>query len=62
MTLGEIKKIYPNKRLVALSDPSNGLTLMAGGDVIEWPEDWPETVTRALLEDSGFEVLRGAFK
>ena len=58
MTLDEIKQENPGKRLVAMADPDNGLQLYAGTNQIEWPSDWPSTITGAFLEDNGFEVLR----
>lgn len=59
MTCEEIKKQYPGKRLVAMADKTNGLTLYAGTKPLDWPSDWPtDNVSGAFIEENGFQILK----
>lgn len=57
MTLDEIKKQNPNTRLVAMPDKEKGLALFVGSAQIDWPDDWPPSVSGEFVQDAGFEIL-----
>lgn len=61
MTFNELKKAHSGKRLVAMANEENGLSLYAGTKGLEWPSDWPtEGITAQWIEAQGVELLVAA--